>query len=191
MRLLNVHTLEFESESRTPEKAYAIASHRWEKDEATFQDVHEKKNLSKAGYQKVKSFASYVRNNVPDIDTIWVDSCCIDKNNTAELDYSINSMFKWYRESEICLAYLSDVPSPNDEVSTRCFRETLGCSIISSDIDYLTVCCRQRSGAASGSKEDGHCKSCLPLEPLYSFPEIGMSSVIKACITLFYTQVRR
>jgi hypothetical protein len=38
-----------------------------------------------------------------------VDTCCIDKSNTAELQKAINSMFRWYRHATRCYGYLSDV----------------------------------------------------------------------------------
>jgi hypothetical protein len=43
------------------------------------------------------------------INYAWVDTCCIDKTSSAELSESINAMFAWYRHSEICLTYLSDL----------------------------------------------------------------------------------
>ena len=36
-------------------------------------------------------------------------SCCIDKTSSAELTEAINSMFRWYRNSTVCYAYLADV----------------------------------------------------------------------------------
>jgi hypothetical protein len=36
-------------------------------------------------------------------------SCCIDKSSSAELSEAINSMFNWYKEAQVCYAYLSDV----------------------------------------------------------------------------------
>lgn len=45
----------------------------------------------------------------------WIDSCCIDKTSSAELSEAINSMFDWYRNSQACYAYLSDVNSPCDD----------------------------------------------------------------------------
>lgn len=41
----------------------------------------------------------------------FTQTCCIDKTSSAELQESINSMYKWYRESAICLVYLNDVAS--------------------------------------------------------------------------------
>ncbi|KAH8755622.1 hypothetical protein F5882DRAFT_482080 [Hyaloscypha sp. PMI_1271] len=46
------------------------------------------------------------------LEWAWVDSCCIDKTSSAELSEAINSMFRWYRDAEVCYAYLSDVWGP-------------------------------------------------------------------------------
>ncbi|KAK4233702.1 hypothetical protein C8A03DRAFT_38574 [Achaetomium macrosporum] len=42
---------------------------------------------------------------------VWIDTCCIGKTSSAELSEAINSMYAWYGDSEICYAYLEDVPS--------------------------------------------------------------------------------
>ncbi|PIL29218.1 hypothetical protein GSI_09267 [Ganoderma sinense ZZ0214-1] len=42
---------------------------------------------------------------------LWIDSCCIDKMNSAEWSEAINSMYAWYRDAKICFAFLSDVPT--------------------------------------------------------------------------------
>lgn len=44
----------------------------------------------------------------------WVDTCCIDKKSSAELNEAINSMYRWYREADICYVYLSDVNNRGD-----------------------------------------------------------------------------
>ncbi len=41
----------------------------------------------------------------------WIDTCCIDKRNSAELSEAINSMFKWYRNAARCYVYMPDVPA--------------------------------------------------------------------------------
>src|SRR5438045_1186489 len=38
----------------------------------------------------------------------------IDKSNSAELSEAINSMFAWYKNSTVCLAYLEDLPGDVD-----------------------------------------------------------------------------
>lgn len=49
---------------------------------------------------------------------VWIDTCCIDKSNSSELSEAINSMFAWYRDAELCLAYLSDAESVKDAFDT-------------------------------------------------------------------------
>ena len=41
---------------------------------------------------------------------MWVDTCCIDKQGSAELSETIlNSMYRWHANSGICYTYLHDV----------------------------------------------------------------------------------
>ncbi|KAI5998389.1 hypothetical protein F5J12DRAFT_694905, partial [Pisolithus orientalis] len=39
----------------------------------------------------------------------WSDTCCIDKDSSAELQEAIGSMFSWYHRSSLTIVYLSDV----------------------------------------------------------------------------------
>ncbi|PIL25319.1 hypothetical protein GSI_13208 [Ganoderma sinense ZZ0214-1] len=56
---------------------------------------------------------------------IWIDSCCINKDSSSELSEAINSMFNWYRASQICYAFLVDVPSDEDpRAEDSMFRES-------------------------------------------------------------------
>ena len=48
-----------------------------------------------------------------------MDTICIDKRDPAELSTSINSMYKWYRNAEVCFVYLDDVPSASVRDFTR------------------------------------------------------------------------
>ena len=129
IRLLNIHSLELQefSGANTPE--YVIASHRWEKDECTYKDVLRKRNTHKAGYKKVEAFCAFVRQSHvtaasqegPDLrcDWAWIDTCCIDKTNSQEVQRSINSMFRWYSEAVCCYAYLSDVEPITEDGNGR------------------------------------------------------------------------
>ncbi|KAI0828058.1 heterokaryon incompatibility protein-domain-containing protein [Trametes gibbosa] len=47
-------------------------------------------------------------------ELLWIDACCIDKSSSAELAEAINSMYEWYRLSDVCYAYLADVPHGDD-----------------------------------------------------------------------------
>jgi len=42
------------------------------------------------------------------LDYVWIDTCCINKSSSAELQEAINSMFAWYKSAKVCYAYLSD-----------------------------------------------------------------------------------
>jgi hypothetical protein len=60
---------------------------------------------------------------------IWCDTCCIDKTSSAEFQESINSMFRWYKDSAVCLVYLNDVqPLGTDDiiVDTQVTRSSAG-----------------------------------------------------------------
>ncbi|KAF3020305.1 hypothetical protein E8E14_013529 [Neopestalotiopsis sp. 37M] len=88
---------------------YAILSHRWGPDgaEVTYRDVVDGTGADKAGYEKVKFCAEQAKRD--GLRYFWVDTCCIDKSNSNELQESINSMFGWYRNAARCYVYLSDV----------------------------------------------------------------------------------
>ncbi|PMD39409.1 hypothetical protein L207DRAFT_634014 [Hyaloscypha variabilis F] len=110
---------------------YAILSHTWGKEEVSFQEwtsLFRHRKLEKrfgksieymfasleldtiherSGYSKIERCAEEARSN--GIDYVWIDTCCIDKTSSAELSEAINSMFRWYEDSVICYAYLSDV----------------------------------------------------------------------------------
>jgi hypothetical protein len=112
MRLLNTTTYVLSYfQSHIP--AYAILSHVWEDEEVTFKDIAD---LNKAA--KMKGFAKIVGACTialkEGLKYIWVDTCCIDKESSAELSEAINSMFTWYKNAQICYAYLSDVLSDED-----------------------------------------------------------------------------
>jgi len=88
---------------------YAILSHRWVDDEPTFQDIEQGVGTGKAGYTKLQFCARQAAKD--GLRYFWVDTVCINKTSSAELTEALNSMFRWYRESEKCYVYMSDVES--------------------------------------------------------------------------------
>ncbi|KAK6591463.1 vegetative incompatibility protein het-e-1, partial [Botrytis cinerea] len=50
----------------------------------------------------------------------WIDTCCINKSNDAELSRSINYMFRWYRNAARCYVYLSDVSGCSVSGNHKC-----------------------------------------------------------------------
>jgi hypothetical protein len=92
--------------------SYAILSHTWSVDgEVTYNDILKGTGKSKTGYDKLRFCKQQTKCN--GLRYFWVDSCCIDKSNSAELQEAINSMFRFYRNAKLCYVYLSDVPTYN------------------------------------------------------------------------------
>ncbi|KAL6914916.1 hypothetical protein FSST1_012676 [Fusarium sambucinum] len=112
MRLIHVETMKMRqfSERQIPE--YAILSHRWgeDKDEVSFSDMT-KGSSKKVGMAKVLGCCKQAKKDK--IKYIWIDSCCIKKDSSKELEESINSMFQWYKNAKVCYTYMSDVPKSN------------------------------------------------------------------------------
>ncbi|KAI7162254.1 hypothetical protein KC349_g2121 [Hortaea werneckii] len=120
MWLINVAspTLEWFDESQRP--PYAILSHTWERDEIGFHDMpklgtvysHDKNSgdfalADRNGYRKLDFTCQQAEQH--GLSYVWIDSCCIDKDSSAQLSEAINSMFRWYTDAEVCYAYLSDL----------------------------------------------------------------------------------
>ncbi|KAF1814208.1 HET-domain-containing protein, partial [Eremomyces bilateralis CBS 781.70] len=88
---------------------YAILSHTWgsDSDEVTFKDITDGAGKQKVGYQKLVFCGGQAK--ADGLSYFWVDTCCIDKSNSAEFAEAINSMFLWYQNAARCYVYLSDV----------------------------------------------------------------------------------
>jgi len=115
MRLINTRTFALSEFFGDKIPKYAILSHTWGDDEVTLQDWNDLKKASrKEGFAKIEGACAKAREH--GFQWVWVDTNCIDKTSSAELTEAINSMFTWYAQSEICYAYLSDVPSASDKV---------------------------------------------------------------------------
>ncbi|KAH8631977.1 hypothetical protein IG631_13660 [Alternaria alternata] len=112
MRLLNVNTRQLEEFSGDAVPPYAILSHTWGPEEVTLQDLARQGHQQKQGYTKIEGCCQQAKKD--GLLWVWVDTCCIDKTSSAELSEAINSMFRWYEASEVCYAYLQDVPSASD-----------------------------------------------------------------------------
>ena len=117
MRLLRMNEdgnvgLEDHAEKTEP---YAILSHRWGEDheEVSFKDVMEHTYRHKRGYAKIRGCGKQAKSDNHQL--FWIDTCCIDKSSSAELSESINSMWRWYCNSQVCYVYLDDVRADIDE----------------------------------------------------------------------------
>ncbi|KAH9910747.1 HET-domain-containing protein [Epithele typhae] len=101
---------------------YAILSHTWmqpgEGEEDTFQIVqrlNEEAHRHSLHHSRVRAFLE--RAEKAGFDYAWVDTCCINKESSAELTEAINSMFRYYALSEVCYVYLSDVHTAGVKLS--------------------------------------------------------------------------
>jgi hypothetical protein len=109
MRLLNVKTGLVEEIPNPVTHKYAILSHTWEDEEVLFGDMSSPSFKTKKGYKKIKMAMKLA--DEAELPYVWIDTCCIDKSSSAELSEAINSMYRWYERSDICYAYLSDLPT--------------------------------------------------------------------------------
>jgi hypothetical protein len=109
MRLLNTKTLELKEFIGAKIPDYVILSHTWGEDEVSFQDFQTGKSKERKSWDKVTGACKQAQ--MDGFTYIWIDTFCINKESSAELQESINSMYKWYEQSVICYAYLVDVPN--------------------------------------------------------------------------------
>ncbi|KAL8821179.1 MAG: hypothetical protein Q9223_000741 [Gallowayella weberi] len=86
-------------------------------DEVSFKDVQDLKTASKKrSFAKIEKSCELARSN--DLDYMWVDTGCINKESSAELTEAINSMFRWYKSADVCYTFLSDIDiSASDEAT--------------------------------------------------------------------------
>ena len=108
MRLIDTSTLElreYMGDRNVP--LYAILSHRWEGEEVSFQELQSGRAKKMGAYSKIKSCCAKAASE--GWGHVWIDSCCIDKSSSAELSEAIKSIFKWYRDAQVCYVYLSEV----------------------------------------------------------------------------------
>jgi hypothetical protein len=121
MWLLDSKTLELKLYYDNAIPHYAILSHVWGENEISFQQNNGSRTEieSHAGYIKIQKCCAQAA--MDGFEHAWIDTCCIDKTNSAELSEAINSMFKWYRNATECYIYLADITSVDDLWKSRWF----------------------------------------------------------------------
>ncbi|KAF2223921.1 heterokaryon incompatibility protein-domain-containing protein, partial [Elsinoe ampelina] len=117
MRLLKTDSIEFFGEDDALPTKYAILSHTWGEGEVLFADIINgiARTSKPLAFSKVESACKQAAQD--GYDAIWIDTCCIQKDSSAELSEAINSMYIWYKHAGVCYAYLSGIPvglTPND-----------------------------------------------------------------------------
>lgn len=129
MWLLNTISLTLSFFERGYVPPYAALSHTWGAEELKFQEMiaPDASVKLKAGYIKVKSFCDLVQEKYS-LEFCWIDTCCINKESSADLSEAISSMYQLYAGARVCIIYLADVSDSNGtvpdsaDVSTQGFR---------------------------------------------------------------------
>ena len=122
MRLLQVdEDGEFSLTDHNPNitTPYAILSHTWgdDNEEVSYKDLVDRSGKTKAGYEKLRFCATQAARD--GLKHFWVDTCCINKDSSAELSEAIVSMFRWYQRAARCYVYLSDISVATDSVALQ------------------------------------------------------------------------
>jgi hypothetical protein len=104
---------------------YAILSHTWVAgEEVVLEELRNGTGKGKSGYHKIRLCGEQAKRD--GLQYFWVDTCCIDKTNSVELQEAINTMFRWYQQAEVCYVYLSDVHlEVNDDLGKLILRESI------------------------------------------------------------------
>lgn len=123
MRLLHTSKLTIEEFPERLRPLYAILSHTWGDNEISLQDYQANDPLTSQGegWEKIRQSCEIAAED--GFKYLWIDTCCIDKTSSAELSEAINSMYRWYQESEVCYAYLEDISSID---SSKTWRKKFG-----------------------------------------------------------------
>lgn len=108
MRLLHSKSLNVSEFISSSIPDYVILSHTWGLEEVSFDDICNGTGTQRKGYEKLLGTCAQAA--LDGYDWVWIDTCCINKNSSAKLEESVNSMYRWYSQSNICYAYLEDVP---------------------------------------------------------------------------------
>ena len=107
MRLINTQTLQFKEFIGDQVPLYVILSHTWGEDEVLFTHMQNGTAPQREGYKKVQETCKQALKDR--YLWVWIDTCCIDKSSSSELQEAINSMYRWYAAASICYVYLVDV----------------------------------------------------------------------------------
>ncbi|KAF8196416.1 hypothetical protein BJ912DRAFT_955073 [Pholiota molesta] len=103
---------------------YAILSHTWLRGaagEVTYGDWNGGEfDEHQPGYRKLLNFckAAWEDHRVA---FGWMDTVCINKESSSELDESIRSMYAWYRLAHVCVTYLAETVTLADMANDTWF----------------------------------------------------------------------
>jgi hypothetical protein len=162
---------------------YAILSHTWGADheELALRDLISGHGTDRDGYRKLLFCGKQAAKD--DLKFFWVDTVCIDKTSSAELQESLNSMFRWYQTAVKCYAYLSDVSIHDTKDDLQSFRKsrwfkrgwTLQELIAPASVEFFSLE-GDRIGDRISMMEDIHDITKIPVEVLQGYPLASFST---------------
>ncbi|KJA25459.1 hypothetical protein HYPSUDRAFT_37447 [Hypholoma sublateritium FD-334 SS-4] len=94
---------------------YAILSHTWMRDtpgEVTFHDWAMRERNPRGNTKIIRFCEATAQDH--NITLGWIDTVCINKSSSSELDESIRSMYNWYRRASVCITHLSETANISD-----------------------------------------------------------------------------
>ena len=105
-------------------KKYAILSHCWSGSEVSYQDF-QKLHHEDVRMKKIAACCSLAKHD--GYEYVWIDTCCINKDSSAELSEAINSMFSYYENSDVCYVFLSDINTTGKTSNIPAMEQLLKC----------------------------------------------------------------
>lgn len=107
--------------TQIPQKIVAV-THRWGNNEITYDKIKDANVNISGKHDKLAIIRSEL---VQEFRYVWMDTLCIDKTSSSELDMSIRSMYRWY--SSAWMVYLDSTTSLH-EWSQRGWTLQEGCA---------------------------------------------------------------
>ncbi|KAI6033482.1 hypothetical protein BKA83DRAFT_1794698 [Pisolithus microcarpus] len=102
---------------------FTMFSHRWGAGEPLLRDIEGRKIYDLDGTEGLAKLQKFCLLSLRrGFIWAWSDTCCIDKDSSAELQEAIGSMFSWYHRSSLTIAYLSDVSDTASLASSVWFK---------------------------------------------------------------------
>ncbi|KAK4642348.1 hypothetical protein QC761_0083620 [Podospora bellae-mahoneyi] len=93
----------------------------------------------KKGFYKVREATLLARKQ--GFNFIWIDTCCIDTSSNTEPSKAISSMYQWYKDAQICYAFLADVRSVTEEDPSEETFDFSGKPVIYAALDIARADC--------------------------------------------------
>lgn len=94
---------------------YAILSHTWLRSDPEFlyRDMASDAPREGPGWHKLARFCDLAGSSFG-CRFAWADMVCIDYENQSERESATQSLFDWYRNAYVCIAYLAGASDPSD-----------------------------------------------------------------------------